>query len=277
MIHSLILWLLFALLCCWNKSLVSVWFKTVDMVALSFKSLSILIALILRVSYSDALLFSRDLPCDFLDSVNITGGVLHSNNSFIFNGIEFTVGQYTKVNYIVKDGQFLIVEPYYRGCPCKNKPCIRLCCPYASFVVSKKADGEFICRNDEAARRIEGEIINENNETEIINFEQHFGFVERVCINHYYADEFQITHVSTQYEDFYEKLYLRLILLRKTVCSAGWVYFVGRWAIWSSWVLFGSETKWDRSKFTSIDMLWKTKWISSKIPHSAIWYATFVK
>lgn len=163
---------------------------------------SILIALILRVSYSDALLYGRDLPCDFLDSVNITGGILHSNNSFIFKGIEFKAGQYAKINYIVRDGESSIVKPYYRGCPCKDKPCIRLCCPYGSFVVSKKADGEFICREDDSARHIEGEIINENNETQTINFEERFGFVDRVCTNYYYADDFQITHVSAQYDVF---------------------------------------------------------------------------
>lgn len=161
----------------------------------SFKLSLILIELSFYVSFNDGLLLDHSLPCDFRDSVNISTGMIYSNKSIIFKGIEFAENQYAKVNYIWENGSYSIVEPYYRGCPCNEKPCVRLCCPYGSFVFDKTHDGEFQCREDEAARRIESEIIKENNQTEIISFDQHFGLLDRNCSKHFYADDFQITHV----------------------------------------------------------------------------------
>lgn len=156
-----------------------------------------LLSSIFIASHFVAISFGHSLPCEFIDSVNITDGVFQPNNSIIFNGIEFTQDQYAEINYILKDNKMHRVEPYRRGCPCKRKPCIRLCCPYGSFSVVNSEETGFKCRTDEAAKQIESEILNEINETVAIKFEQYFGFVDRYCNDLFFqAEEFQISHVS---------------------------------------------------------------------------------
>lgn len=162
----------------------------------SFKLSLFLVVLLICVPHNEGFFRDYSLPCDYLDSINISTGMIHANKSIIFNGNEFAEGQYAKVNYIWKDEKLVKVDPYYRGCPCIEKSCIRFCCPYGSFVVGNSPSHGFKCQNDEAARKIESEIIKENNDIEVISLSQQFGILDRICSNHYYAEDFQINHVT---------------------------------------------------------------------------------
>lgn len=159
----------------------------------------LLIGLLCFVLPKQISLVEFNLPCNFIDSINITDGILQSNKSILFNGILFPKDQYAKVNYNKRNGNsaITIVEPYIRGCPCNIKECIRLCCPFGSFVDSMTFNGEFTCNKNEAAKNIKSEILLDNNQTIILDLPQHFSFIDRACKRHFYADDFQITQVNT--------------------------------------------------------------------------------
>lgn len=144
---------------------------------------------------------SSNLPCDLRDSINITMGTLHPNKSYTFNGIEFPLGEYAKLNYTLNiiTSQVVTVPPYIRGCLCNVKSCVRFCCPYGTYLLLKDNGGE--CRKHEAAKNIEGEIVDGNNDTQRIKFHQHFGIVHKFpCKNLYIpGEQFKITHVSVTF------------------------------------------------------------------------------
>lgn len=157
-------------------------------------------------SWTNAFHVNQELPCDFIDSINITGGIVDANHNILFNGIEFTSDQYATVNYIIDGTDRILVKMHERGCPCMSKPCIRLCCPYGSFVESMEYGEDIECRKNEAAKQIKSEIIDENNKTSVINLNEHFGFADKACHRHFIADDFKLHKVYGQW--------FRLIIFR---------------------------------------------------------------
>lgn len=149
------------------------------------------------INWSNAFLLSRDLPCDFLDSINITNGILQKNDkSILFNDMKFTQDHYATINYVIENGTTRVsAKPYIRGCICDNRPCIRLCCPYGKFLDSRIKEGSK-CRSHDAAKRFEVEILDANNKLQNITLDDHFAFVDdKPCNNIYKADKYNITHV----------------------------------------------------------------------------------
>lgn len=63
-----------------------------------------------------------ELPCRFVDSIDISEGALQLNQSIIFDGVEFTPADYAKVDH----DSINETEPHTRGCLCNRKPCIRV-------------------------------------------------------------------------------------------------------------------------------------------------------
>lgn len=145
--------------------------------------------------------FFHELPCNFLDSIDISNGILQSNNSIIHGDIEYQEKNYGEIDYMFNDAmQPITVKPYYRGCPCQIKSCIRLCCPHGSFVdtiefIKDQQQQNINCRNHSAARNFMAEILHESNKSKALNLDEHFTYVNRICKTHYYADEFNITKV----------------------------------------------------------------------------------
>lgn len=79
----------------------------------------ILLIGLISVNQSVAFLLSRDLPCRFLDSVNITDGIKQDDGSIIFRGTRIPRNQYAKINYIFENGtKHVQVDPHTRGCLC---------------------------------------------------------------------------------------------------------------------------------------------------------------
>lgn len=138
---------------------------------------------------------STELPCHFLDSINITGGNrLPYDGSIEFNGIVYSRNQYAEINYVIEAGTFQItVDPYIRGCICNIRPCLRLCCPLGTLHTDDRAT---TCRDHEKAKKFEAEIIHENNETKIIPLERYFAYIEGYPCNFmYFDDDYQINNV----------------------------------------------------------------------------------
>ena len=68
-------------------------------------------------------------PCNFLDTVNITEGWKDINGDFHYKEIIFRFGTYAEYSYIFENNTEKVpVEPHFRGCICKYKPCVRICC-----------------------------------------------------------------------------------------------------------------------------------------------------
>lgn len=113
--------------------------------------LIILIGFITLNGGGHAISLSGDLPCDFLNSMNISGGVTLTNGTVVYNDLEFPVGQYVRINYTFDSVmERVTVAPYMRGCICNREPCIRLCCPFGSVQVKSRQ-----CEENDAAKSIE--------------------------------------------------------------------------------------------------------------------------
>lgn len=150
---------------------------------------------------SDALHVNKVLPCDFQDSINITGGTNETNGSIKFNNIIFSKDEYAKIDYFLISESVRVLTPsYLRGCPCKVRSCIRLCCSLGKIWdrnSSKKIGEVFPCRNDEAAKRLRSEILDENKEIKVVKLNEIFSYVIPVMPRNYYVmKKFQIKQVK---------------------------------------------------------------------------------
>lgn len=154
--------------------------------------------ILLSWAHVHVIALSNELPCQLLDSINITDGALQSNQSIIYDGTEFTPADYAQIDYISDRGEERIsAESHIRGCLCNRKPCIRFCCPFDSVVGVR--NGSKTCVSSEEANRFDTEIIHQNDTKQSVKLGQQFSFVNgnNPCKHMYFGDtDFQITHVS---------------------------------------------------------------------------------
>lgn len=140
---------------------------------------------------------SRKLPCDYADSINITGGTYHSDKSIIFNGVKYPRNQYFNITYTLNNGEKTpTAKPYRRGCVCNiGLHCIRLCCPARVFYDNERLK----CHNQthEAATQLEHQILTKNNVKMKWTLDKHFAYIyEKPCKRMFIADEnYYITQV----------------------------------------------------------------------------------
>lgn len=142
------------------------------------------------IGLSQAFLLSRELPCEYLESVNITNGAELANGHILHNDVVYPKELYAKINYEMDylGKERKIVEPYIRGCLCRIKPCIRLCCPHGNFFDKDRDIGKK-CYKHDAAKNYASEMINQYNETVSIVLDDYFGFVDdRSCHKYYLAE-----------------------------------------------------------------------------------------
>lgn len=120
------------------------------------------------------------LPCSFLDSVNISEGALQYDSSIIFDNITYT--KYSHITYTLENGSiFHQTNPYTRGCIPKNKPFIRLHCPYGLAYQD--------CPSYRNIQNLQQNIVNENNEI-ILTSNHKFGYLfDQPCSNYVYGDD----------------------------------------------------------------------------------------
>lgn len=145
----------------------------------------------------DGFWLGQELQCHFHDSINITDGEPFPNKSIIHNGIEFPKGHYAMVNHILNGSRKVRVNPHTRGCPCLKKPCVRLCCPFGSYVSSMEFKKDVVCSENEAAKNVQVRITDDkSNQSSIIDLNQHFGHVNRICNAHYMLDDYTINKVN---------------------------------------------------------------------------------
>ncbi|XP_055606807.1 G-protein coupled receptor Mth2-like isoform X3 [Uranotaenia lowii] len=82
-------------------------------------------------------MLKSDLPCDFLDSVNITGGSFDHDGTITFQNVRYPVASYARINYSYVSEEIdeenvkitrVEVDYYIRGCVCVIKKCVWVCC-----------------------------------------------------------------------------------------------------------------------------------------------------
>lgn len=86
-------------------------------------------------AYSDNL----NVPCPFLDSINITDGILNTDDdSILFEGISYPKTYYGDYDYeFVFNSYRQDVARHKRGCICTidpKKPCVRMCLPRGKYL-----------------------------------------------------------------------------------------------------------------------------------------------
>jgi len=102
------------------------------------------------------------ISCKFIDTVNITGGYKDINQNFIHKSDVYPLGTYEEFDYIEDHANKKTkVNPHIRGCICKLKPCIRLCC---------QGDKNIFDSNCFESKSFT--VLNENNKDEIIDLDE---------------------------------------------------------------------------------------------------------
>lgn len=112
------------------------------------------------------------LPCDFLDSINITDGVMQPDESILFDRIKYANGTYKTINYSYtweNEPKFHQTNAYIRGCIPKSKPFIRLFCPRGLENLN--------CPSYKAVQNHQQKILDENNEEIMVILSDYFGFL----------------------------------------------------------------------------------------------------
>lgn len=151
--------------------------------------------ILVNIKFCQTFLFGKKLPCHFYDSINITNGVRHSNNSITFNGIEYPPDQYSEMTYdLINNIESIKVHTYIRGCLCAVRSCIRLCCPFGSFVDEMMENG-IKCRTNDTAKKVKFKVIDSNNQTKLNYLNEHFVHIDRICNQYSNADGFKIHQV----------------------------------------------------------------------------------
>jgi hypothetical protein len=113
------------------------------------------------------------LPCSFIETVNITGGYVDIERNYIYQSDVYPLGTYQEFDYIEGiEKNRTNVDPHIRGCICKLKPCIRLCC---------QGDENIFNGNCHKSKNIT--VVNEDNEDETVDLsDNNYGIlVGRPC------------------------------------------------------------------------------------------------
>lgn len=94
------------------------------------------VLLLVIVDHKNAYANNFHEPCHYLDSINITDGIYNKiDGSITFEGINYPISLYAPFDYELVDGSYRkTTTPHLRGCTCKLKPCVRMCCPRGQFL-----------------------------------------------------------------------------------------------------------------------------------------------
>ncbi|XP_037036896.1 G-protein coupled receptor Mth2-like [Bradysia coprophila] len=95
--------------------------------------------LLIIVTKSNADLDNLNVPCKYLDSINITNGIRNTDDdSIMFEGISYPKTLHATYDYAFINESYRQREaPHERGCICAMdplKPCVRMCCPRGQYL-----------------------------------------------------------------------------------------------------------------------------------------------
>lgn len=162
---------------------------------------------------------SNELPCHELDSVDITDGLRQQDESIMFDNNVYPQDQYATVDYILVNGEKQFDDyVHIRGCACKNKPCIRLCCPKGTYRENNNGTKECVPHHE--AQNFYAEVLDKyNDKPEIESLESIFAFVDGYpCKLMNPIENYEITHVMT----FYFNDFFHLSITNFNYSFSGW-------------------------------------------------------
>ncbi|XP_017057708.1 probable G-protein coupled receptor Mth-like 10 isoform X5 [Drosophila ficusphila] len=82
-----------------------------------------------------------NVPCNFYDTVNLTGHTVFSNGSYDYYGTIIPRNLVGVYDYVHKSlTERIEVPEHVRGCVCKLKPCINICCPWRQLFNAEKGE-----------------------------------------------------------------------------------------------------------------------------------------
>ncbi|KAG5679683.1 hypothetical protein PVAND_009236 [Polypedilum vanderplanki] len=74
-------------------------------------------------------IYCQNISCDFKNTIDISGGKFDNDKNYIYKNDVYKLGDYAEFKYkIVNFTEKILVDPHIRGCVCKFKTCIRMCC-----------------------------------------------------------------------------------------------------------------------------------------------------
>ncbi|XP_020808711.1 G-protein coupled receptor Mth2 isoform X2 [Drosophila serrata] len=92
-----------------------------------------------------------NVPCNFYDTVNLTGHTVYQNGSYDYYGTlipKHLVGTYDYIHRSLTER--VEVPLHVRGCACKLKPCLNICCPWRQVFNNQRGE----CMVDPLDQRI---------------------------------------------------------------------------------------------------------------------------
>uniref|UniRef100_A0A8D8H9W1 G-protein coupled receptor Mth2 n=2 Tax=Culex pipiens TaxID=7175 RepID=A0A8D8H9W1_CULPI len=123
----------------------------------------------------------RQLPCEFRDSVNISGGTVDAQSNIHHDGIKYEPRHYALISYDYAgfDTRVEVPVAYARGCICQLRSCVRLCCPVGQWLAS---DGNTsACVDSDGPFRVRVNVSTTSGEVQSVNLleEPKFGVVHQ--------------------------------------------------------------------------------------------------
>ncbi|XP_017066430.1 probable G-protein coupled receptor Mth-like 10 isoform X2 [Drosophila eugracilis] len=89
-----------------------------------------------------------NVPCNFYDTVNLTGHTVFKNGSYDYYGTIVPANLVGRYDYIHKSlTERVEVPEHVRGCVCKLKACLNICCPWR-HIFDTELDGCVIDQKD---------------------------------------------------------------------------------------------------------------------------------
>lgn len=125
------------------------------------------------------------LPCDFMDSINITDGIKVEFDSILHNNILYKPKYYRKIDYDYENfSTKKFVQEYIRGCPCAVRLCIRMCCPRGTVMHNRKCEPT----EEKMEVLLNTTLYNEERKFELVDLAQHkmYGFLYGKPCQHVY-------------------------------------------------------------------------------------------
>lgn len=142
-------------------------------------------------------------PCTNVESLDISGGVLHDNGSVVYDGFEYTSSTW----YEVEEDERVIRY----GCPCINRVCVYKCCGLGEAFFNTT------CRETDLAEvnPFSPSVYKGKELSNLLAHEHFFYMYRRPCNDRYLVDtasgveELYIQEVSSYYKG-YKNIYFIL-------------------------------------------------------------------
>uniref|UniRef100_A0A1Q3FLM5 Putative g-protein coupled receptor mth2 n=1 Tax=Culex tarsalis TaxID=7177 RepID=A0A1Q3FLM5_CULTA len=125
----------------------------------------------------------QQLPCEFRDSVNISGGTVDAQGNIHHDGITYEPRNYALISYDYEgfDNRVEVPVAYPRGCICRLRSCVRLCCPAGQWLASDGNTSACVDSDGQRPFKVRVNVSSANGDVRSVNLleEPKFGVVHQ--------------------------------------------------------------------------------------------------